>query len=80
MNKYNKKQIKISQIYKKKKKQQQLQINVPYITPVWSLSFKSLWCQQFQFSVLTILQSTQVLKAAGLDNLSGCFLKDGEKF
>ena len=33
MNKYNKKQIKISQIYKKKQ-QQQLQINVPYITPV----------------------------------------------
>ena len=33
MNKYNKKQIKISQIYKKQQ-QQQLQINVPYITPV----------------------------------------------
>ena len=31
-------------------------------------------------SILTILKATQVSKAAGLDNLSGCFLKDGAKF
>ena len=31
-------------------------------------------------SVLTILKSTQVSKAAGLDGLSGRFLKDGAKF
>ena len=28
-------------------------------------------------SVLTILKATQVSKAAGIDNLSGRFLKDG---
>ena len=31
-------------------------------------------------SILTILKSIQVSKAAGLDGLSGCFLKDGTKF
>ena len=31
-------------------------------------------------SILTILKATQVSKVAGLDNLSGCFLKDGTKF
>ena len=31
-------------------------------------------------SILTILKSTQVSKAAGLDSLSGWFLKDGAKF
>ena len=31
-------------------------------------------------SILTILKATQVSKAAGLDNLSGHFLKDGAKF
>ena len=31
-------------------------------------------------SILTILKSTQVSKAAGLDSLSGCFLKDKAKF
>ena len=31
-------------------------------------------------SILTILKSTQVSKAAGLDSLSGCFLKDEVKF
>ena len=31
-------------------------------------------------SILTILKSTQVLKAAGLDSLSGHFLNDGVKF
>ena len=31
-------------------------------------------------SILTILKATQVSKAAGIDNLSGCFLKDGAKF
>ena len=31
-------------------------------------------------SILTILKSTQVSKAAGLDGLSGRFLKDGAKF
>ena len=31
-------------------------------------------------SMLTILKATQVLKAAGTDNLSGSFLKDGAKF
>ena len=31
-------------------------------------------------SILTILESTQVSKAAGLDSLCGRFLKDGEKF
>ena len=31
-------------------------------------------------TILTILKSTQVAKAAGLDSLSGCFLKDGAKF
>ena len=31
-------------------------------------------------SILTILKSTQVSKAAGLDGLSGRFLKDGTKF
>ena len=31
-------------------------------------------------SILTILKATQVSKAAGLDNLSGRFLKDGAKF
>ena len=31
-------------------------------------------------SVLTILKATQVSEAAGLDSLSGCFLKDGAKF
>ena len=30
-------------------------------------------------SILTILKATQVSKAAGIDNLSGCFLKDGAK-
>ena len=30
-------------------------------------------------SILTILKTTQVSKAAGIDNLSGCFLKDGAK-
>ena len=30
-------------------------------------------------SILTILKATKVSKAAGLDNLSGCFLKDGVK-
>ena len=30
-------------------------------------------------SILTILKSTQVSKAAALDSLSGCFLKDGAK-
>ena len=28
---------------------------------------------------LTILKATQVLKTAGIENLSGCFLKDGAK-
>ena len=31
-------------------------------------------------SILAILKSTQVSKAAGLDSLSGHFLKDGAKF
>ena len=31
-------------------------------------------------SILIILKSTQVSKAAGLDSLSGRFLKDGAKF
>ena len=31
-------------------------------------------------SILTTLKSTQVSKAAGLDSLSGHFLKDGTKF
>ena len=31
-------------------------------------------------SILTILKATQVSKAAGIDNLSGRFLKDGAKF
>ena len=31
-------------------------------------------------SILTILKPTQVSKAAGLDSLSGRFLKDGAKF
>ena len=31
-------------------------------------------------SFMTILKATQVSKAAGLDNLSGCFLNDGAKF
>ena len=31
-------------------------------------------------SNLTILKSTQVSKATGLDGLSGCFLKYGAKF
>ena len=31
-------------------------------------------------SILTILKATQVSKVAGLDILSGCFLKDGAKF
>ena len=31
-------------------------------------------------SILTILKATQVSKAAGLDSLSGCFLKDGAHF
>ena len=31
-------------------------------------------------SILTILKSTQVSKAAGLDGLSGSFLKDAVKF
>ena len=31
-------------------------------------------------SILTILKSTQISKAAGLDGLSGPFLKDGAKF
>ena len=31
-------------------------------------------------SILTILKSTQVSKAAGLESLSGWFLKDGAKF
>ena len=31
-------------------------------------------------SILTILKATQVLKAAGINNLSGSFLKDGAKF
>ena len=31
-------------------------------------------------SVLTILKATQVSKAAGLDNPSGCFLKDAAKY
>ena len=30
-------------------------------------------------SILTILKATQVSKAADIDNLSGCFLKDGAK-
>ena len=30
-------------------------------------------------SILTILKATQVSKAAGIDNLSGRFLKDGAK-
>ena len=30
-------------------------------------------------TILTILKNTKVSKAAGLDNLSGCFLKDGAK-
>ena len=30
-------------------------------------------------SILTILKATQVSKAAGTDNLSGRFLKDGAK-
>ena len=30
--------------------------------------------------ILTILKATQVSKAAGLDNLSGRFLKNGAKF
>ena len=30
-------------------------------------------------SILTILKATQVSKAAGIDNLSGHFLKDGAK-
>ena len=34
----------------------------------------------FQNSVLTISKSTQVSKVAGLDSLSGSFLKDGAKF
>lgn len=77
MNKYNKKQIKISQIYKKKNNNN---YRLMYLILHQFDHIKSLWCQQVQFSVLTILQSTQVLKAAGLDNLSGCFLKDGGKF
>ena len=32
----------------------------------------------FENSILNILQATQVSKAAGLNNLSGHFLKDGE--
>ena len=31
-------------------------------------------------SILTILKSTQVSKTAGLDILSGYFLRDGAKF
>ena len=31
-------------------------------------------------SIQTILKATKVSKTAGLDNLSGCFLKDGAKF
>ena len=31
-------------------------------------------------SILTILKATQVLKAAGLDNLSGCFVKGDPNF
>ena len=31
-------------------------------------------------SIITISKATQVSKAAGLDNLSGRFLKDGTKF
>ena len=31
-------------------------------------------------SILTILKSTQVSKAAGLDGISGRFIKDGAKF
>ena len=30
-------------------------------------------------SILTILEATEVSKAAGLDSLSECFLKDGAK-
>ena len=30
-------------------------------------------------SILTILKATQVSKAAGINNLSGCFVKDGAK-
>ena len=30
-------------------------------------------------SILTILKATQVSKAAGIDNISGRFLKDGAK-
>ena len=30
-------------------------------------------------SILTILKATQLSKAAGIDNLSGRFLKDGAK-
>ena len=30
--------------------------------------------------ILTILEATQVSKVAGLDSLSGCFLKDGANF
>ena len=32
-----------------------------------------------EYTILTILKTTKVSKAAGLDNLSGCFLKDGAK-
>ena len=32
-----------------------------------------------EYSVVTIVQATQVLKAAGIDNLSGHFQKDGAK-
>ena len=31
-------------------------------------------------SILIILKATQVSKSAGIDNLSGCFLKKGAKF
>ena len=34
----------------------------------------------FEKSILIFLKSTQVLKAAGLDGLSGHFLKEGAKF
>ena len=48
----------------------------------------NIWCLGDYFhlasisknSILSILKITQVLKAAGMDNLSGGFLKDGTKF